>query len=117
MNELVLILGAIIGSLGLFILICLGVLGFLIIRNRRRKRELKENEEILVAKVGVDLQRTETLKERLNALTDNVAKLYEDYRNIESLAKEEALEETSTAAVEDDNRFHNRYADIGQHKF
>jgi len=109
--------GAILGSLGLFIVICLGVLGSLIIRKRKRKRELKEDEEIVVASVGVELQRTETLKERLNALTDNVAKLYEDFRNIESLAKEEALEETSTTALEDDNRAHNRYADIGQQKF
>ena len=113
MNEV--ILGSILGSLGLFIVICLGVLGCLIIRNRRRKRELRENKEIVLAKVAV--QRAETLKERLNALTDDVAKLYEDFRNIESLAKEEALVETSTTAVEDDNRVHNRYADIGQHKF
>ena len=98
----------------MFILICLGALGFLIIRNRRRKRERQENEDnVLDATGDFELRRNETLKEKLNALTDNVDKLYEDFRNIESLAKEEALEETSNIAAEDRNRSHNRYADIG----
>ena len=108
-------LGAILGGLGLFIVVCLLVLAFLIVRNRMRKRGCEDNEDILQdATADFELKKTDTLKEKLNALTDNVDKVYEEFRNIESLAKEEALEETTNIAVQADNRVHNRYTDIGQ---
>ena len=80
-----------------------------------RKRGCEDNEDILQdATADFELKKTSTLKEKLNALTDNVDKVYEEFRSIESQAEEDALEETSTIAVEDDNRVHNRYADVGQ---
>ena len=117
-SKIFIILAAILGALGFLIVVCLVILGFLIIRNRRMKRELEDNEEIVQdAKIDFELKKNENLKEKLNVLTDNVDKLYEEFRNIETLAKEEALEETSTTALEDDNRAHNRYGDIGRQRF
>ena len=98
-------------------MVCLVVLGFLVIRNRKIKRKHEDIEEIApVAKTDFELQRNENLKEDLSAKTDNVEKLYEEFRNIESQAKEEALEETTITAYEEDHRAHNRYGDIGKLK-
>ena len=81
------------------------------------KRNREEIEEIaLEAKIDVEPKKNENLKGNLNEITDNVDKLYEDFKNIETLAKEEALEETTATAYEEDNIAHNRYADIGQYE-
>ena len=84
------------------------------------KRNREEIEEIaLEAKIDVEPKKNENLKGNLkgnlNEITDNVDKLYEDFRNIETLAKEEALKETIAIAYKEDNLAHNRYADIGQY--
>ena len=81
------------------------------------KRNREEIEEIaLEAKIDVEPKKNENLKGNLNEITDNVDKLYEDFKNIEILAKEEALEENIAIAHEEDNLAHNRYADIGQYE-
>ena len=81
------------------------------------KRKREDNEGItLDAKTDFGPRENENLKGNLNEITDNVDKLYEDFRNIETLAKEEALEETTATAYEEDNIAHNRYADIGQYE-
>ena len=109
--KIFIILAAILGALGFLIVVCLVVLGFLVIRNRKIKRKHEDNEEIAPdTKTDFELQRNENL----SAKTDNVEKLYEEFRNIESQAKEEALEETTITAYEEDHRAHNRYGDIGK---
>ena len=89
------------------------------------KRKREDNEGIaLDAKTDVEPPKKEKLKVNpkgnpkgnLNEITDNVDKLYEDFKNIETLAKEEALRETIATAYKDDNLAHNRYADIGQYE-
>ena len=108
--------GAIIGVLAFLIVVCLVILFFLVMRNRRMKRKREDNEGItLDAKTDFGPRENENLKGNLNEITDNVDKLYEDFRNIETLAKEEALKETIAIAYKEDNLAHNRYADIGQY--
>ena len=110
------LVGILVGSC-FFILLCLGVVAYLIIKYWRMKREREENEDnIMDAGDDFELQKKETLKERLNALTDDVEKIYEEFKKIESIAKEEALVETSAIAAEVENRTHNRYLDIGQQR-
>ena len=81
------------------------------------KRKREDNEEIVLdAKIDVEPKKNENPKGNLDEITDNVDKLYEDFKNIEILAKEEALKETTAIAYEEDNLAHNRYADIGQYE-
>ena len=80
------------------------------------KRKREDNVGIALDAKDFETKKNENLKGNLDEITDNVDKLYEDFKNIEILAKEEALEENIAIAHEEGNLAHNRYADIGQYE-
>ena len=81
---------------------------------RSRSRD-KSAGNLVEFKSFSDLKKDGRLKENLCDLTADVNKLYEEFREMEEEAKEEAHTKVTETATEDQNKTHNRYVDIGRY--
>ena len=99
----------------ILILIILVLLGLFYLW-RRKNKSGKNVVELKNISDDSELRKDGQLKEKLCNLTDDVNKLYDEFKTIETEAKEEALTKTTMAAEEEGNKGHNRYSDIGRYR-